>query len=370
MFIRSFILFLCLASLLRSQSALVSGPVKLSLDGRDIPLRLEPAALSPRLTAVVALDTFQPADLEGLRAFLLKLSASKSFSSTLFYAGGFQPLGPYRNMQAMEKDLKVRLKIPEDKPLEDPLRFFTSLLGAPTPPAEEGWSTVVYAGRFPAIPEPIRDYAQAWLARSFAARRIRPIFWTPDGPPILTNLSRQFRALLEPDETELIQASWRPPRLADGFHLLPATLSEPNQPDLTIFEFAQDPEFLLPPLADYLRLRKAVATRLPLDQLTLALTINPRDPEGIRLAADLAIDLKDHSSAVRWLGLVTEEEPDSPQRWRQFANALYDRGPQLEAETALARAFQLNPEDPLLAERYGRVRLALRDVKGAMALFD
>ncbi len=371
---RFLIFTLGVAFILKAQLALVSAPPKLTIGARTIATLTEAATLNPQLTVVVALDTFQPEDLNFIRPYLVQLYSSRSdkslFNSVLFIFGGFQPLGPYRNAAAMDKDLKEQLKIPDEKPLPDAIRFYSTLLSAPTPLADQGWSTVVYAARFPALPEPVRDYAQAWLARAFAARRIRPLFWTPDDTPVFPALSRQFRASLDPDSGPLLSASWTPPSLADGFHILPLTLTEDNQPPLQSLEFAQHPDFALPPLSDYLKLRQAVAARAPLDQLTLALAINPRDPEGIRLAANQALELKDNDAAIRWLTLVTEDEPQNPQRWRELANSLYDRGPQVDAESALARAHQLNPGDPRLAERYGRVRLTLRDIPGALALFD
>ncbi len=372
--IRAQFLLLGAACLLRAQIALVSTPPKVSIADREIPALTEPAALNPQFTVIVALDTLLPEDFNSLRPYLLQLYASRTdkslFNCSLFYSGGFQPLGPYRNQAAMDKDLKQQLKIPDEKPLPDSLRFYTSLLSAPTPLPEQGWSTVVYAARFPALPAELRDYADAWLARAFAARRIRPLFWTPDETPAFPSLSRQFRASLDPDPGPLLAASWTAPPMPDGFHLLRLTLTEENQPPLETMDFAQLADFPLPSLSDYLKLRQAVASRLPLDQLTLALTINPRDPEGIRLAADQALELKDLDAAIRWLKLVTEEEPQNPIRWRELANSLYDLGPQVDAESALSRAHQLNPGDPRLAERYGRVRLALRDIPGALALFD
>lgn len=365
--------------MLQGQLALAPGPATLTVRGTEVPLRLNPATFSPRLCIVIALDTLQPADLDALRPYVRRLYAGRKDKSQLdlivFTAGGFQPLGPYRSLAALDKDLKEQLRKPEEAPPPvEPLRFYSEMPRAVISEPDQGWLTVVFAGRWPELPQAMPEYTRAWFGRVFASRRVRPLFWAPeDAPPPawFESVSRQFLASLEPPAKDVQEAAWTAPPLSEGFNLATAVLKDANGEPLGEWpEFIQNPEFALPSLEDYYKLRQAVSARVPLAELTAALAANPRDPSGIALAADEAVQLKDHAAAARWLACVVELEPDNGDRWRQYANALYDGGSRIAAEPALQRARKLNPRDPLLAERAGRLRLLHQDVPGALSLFD
>ncbi|MGJ5818424.1 tetratricopeptide repeat protein [Paludibaculum fermentans] len=379
MLYRPLLLTLCAVAILKGQMALVPAPATLTMRGAEVPLRLSPPSYSPRLSVVIAVDTLQPADLDALRPYLRQLYGARKdkslFDLILFTSGGFQPLGPYRSVAALDRDLKEKLKQPEEPPPAiEPLRFYSELPRALISEPDQGWLTVVFAGRWPGLPEPMLDYTRAWFGRVFAARRLRPIFWAPQDHqtlPLFDSISRQFLASLDAPPPDAQEAAWTAPSLSDGFLLAPTLLKDAGGQSLCEWpEFIQNPEFSLPSLEDYSRLRQAVAARAALPELTAVLAINPRDASGINLAADEALQLRDFTAAARWLAAVVELEPASADRWRQYAHALYDGGSRLAAEPVLQRARQLNPRDPLLAERAGRLRLLRQDVPGALALFD
>lgn len=347
--------------------------------GAEVPLRLTPASFSARLSVVIALDTLQPADLDALRPYVRKLYATRKdksqFDLIVFTAGGFQPLGPYRSAAALDKDLKEQLRLAEEAPpAVEALRFYSELPRALITEPDQGWPTAVFAGRWPELPQSMTEYTRAWFGRVFAARRVRPLFWSPENAPppqLFESVSRQFLASLDPPPKDAQEAAWTAPALADGFLLAPVTLKDANGEPLGEWpEFIQNAGFPLPSLADYYRLRQAVSARAPLPELTAALAANPRDPSGIALAAGESLQLKDFAAAAHWLAAILEMEPDNGDRWRQYANALYDGGSRIAAEPAMQRARQLNPRDPLLAERSGRLRLLHQDRPGALALFD
>ena len=366
------------ALVLCGQTALVTGPGTVSVLDKDVSVQLTPAALSPRLSVVVALDTFESSELDALKAFLRKLYLSRKdkalFALEVFSSGNFQVLGPHKSMVAFDKDLKEQLRKPGETTGIDALRFYDALLRSLHSTPDDEWLAVVYAARWPDLPDAVRDYAQACLTRAFGARHVRPVFWSPGNspvPPFLDSISRQFQANLENSTPDLQVVTWSPPQISDGFFIVPATFkSDAGLPVEEWRDFVQKPGFPLPSLEDYQKLRQAVQTRAPLNELMAALAVNPRDPEGVRLAADEALQAKNHEAASLWLAAVVELEPDNGDRWCQYANALFDRGPILEAESAIARARQLNPRDANLVERAGRIRLLRRDVNGTLAAFD
>jgi tetratricopeptide (TPR) repeat protein len=117
-------------------------------------------------------------------------------------------------------------------------------------------------------------------------------------------------------------------------------------------------------------MRAAITARPGLEALEAALKVNPRDLEGVTLAAAESLRRKDLGRAARWLGALVELKPEDAGGWRDYAAVLYERGPRAESEQALRRARELNPKDAALAERLGRVRLEAKDTAQALALFD
>ncbi|MGC4052124.1 MAG: hypothetical protein QM757_22530 [Paludibaculum sp.] len=258
----------------------------------EVPSRLTPASISSRLTVVVALDTLQPADLDALRPHIRKLYTARKdksqFDLVLFTSGGFQPLGPYKSLAALDRDLKELLRRPEEQAIAvEPLRFYSEIPRALIAEPDQGWITAVFAGRWPQVPDSMEEYTRAWFGRVFGTRRVRPVFWTPEDaaqPRFFESLSQQFQASIDPPLPDLQELAWDAPTLSDGFMPVVATARDAAGQTMGAWhDFIQKRDFPLPSLEDYFKLRQAVTARAPLPELTLALAANSQGSQWCRL---------------------------------------------------------------------------------------
>lgn len=314
--------------------------------GETLPEQAVTAKRTETSLTVVAADLLTAEDSKQLLSDLSKrFQATKprsGFLVVVLSAGQVTPAGPFPTVAALEKELTPLLtRDPEAAPADvDPRRLYDALLGALPEPAEE-WQGVKWAGRFPELPDVrLRKHAAGRAAKELGDRRVSLSLWTAEtaAPEWLAALTTDF-----------------PGPVAE----LPAETTE-RLPSITAYG----------QLLDATAAACAASAAAPqLEALLEALPAQPSEPESLACGAALAERLQRWTSAAELLRPQTETDPKNPALARRYAWALYERGPLQDSAAAMERAWQLNPKDAALAERFGRVRLAGRDTAGAFSLF-
>jgi tetratricopeptide (TPR) repeat protein len=314
--------------------------------GEPLPEQAAPAARADTLVVVIAADLLQAADSRPLLTDLWKqfhkTRPRTGFLVAVLSAGQVTPVGPHPTAAAFEKELAPLLpRDPDAAPATvDPRRLYDAMLAALPEPSEK-WQTVLWAGRFPDLAgEKLRNHASARVAEELGGRRVSLSLWTADAAP----------------------PAW-----------LAAQVTDFSGP---VAELAAGTPETLPSIEAYGRLLdatdaacEATASRPQLDALLAALPAQPAEPESLVCGAALAERLSRWREAADLLRPQTEAAPQNPLLARRYAMALYERGPIPESAEAMDRAWLLNPQDPVVAERLGRIRLTAKDVRGAFDLF-
>jgi tetratricopeptide (TPR) repeat protein len=343
--------------------------------GQTLSAESVPARLSDHTVVMVAADTLLAEDLKPLLAAIqVRYTRAKDkgrFFVVLLSGATPAPYGPYRSWAALEKELREALRRPESSDETAPInavRLYDAL--ASTLPEElEEYSVLVWAGRFPELDPSLCDYATARTGRLLAERRLLLDMWTPEG-----SRPEWLDTLIYPvPKPPLMEASWKLTRDSEGFTLGRAVIRDGSEGLATRVELAVSAGFRLPSLEAYAALRSATAavTAKPEDPALLAGLIaarpaNPGDDVALRAGAEAAFRQKDTSASVLLLAPMVVLMPKDATLAQRYAHALYDRGPQIEAEPAIVRAIELNPADALLHERAGRIRLTRGDRRGAL----
>src|SRR5437899_3233919 len=75
-----------------------------------------------------------------------------------------------------------------------------------------------------------------------------------------------------------------------------------------------------------------------------------------------------HDVALRVIDQMTRDHPGNPEAWGQKARLLYTNGKPAEAEAALEKAFELNPNYPFGLRLRASMRFDEGEVVGALLL--
>jgi predicted Zn-dependent protease len=105
-------------------------------------------------------------------------------------------------------------------------------------------------------------------------------------------------------------------------------------------------------------------------QLAAALLINPLEPAALRLGVELYEKAGDYATAVKFGTSLTEVRPQDGTAYVALGHALWMSSDLTKAETALKHAVELKVAAVLVAEDMARIRIALKDDKGAIPYLD
>jgi tetratricopeptide (TPR) repeat protein len=271
----------------------------------------------------------------------------------------------------------------------------------------KGWSRVLLVGDFPALDPASVDYASAILLRAFIAQQVRvswfapgggndawlPLFQAAGGTIERTGME-DFGAQRETGQ-HFFRVDWAPSAPGAGFITSRSVLfhqpdqpEQPNQPGHVLLEvpdLAVAVGFTLPTIEVYsgmqskmaeagLALKETAITEAGLQgaraQLAAALVINPLEPAALRLGVELYEKAGDHATAVKFGTSLTQVRPRDGNAYATLGHALWLASDLARAETTLKHAAELNVAAVLVAEDLARIRIALKDDKGALPYLD
>jgi tetratricopeptide (TPR) repeat protein len=260
-----------------------------------------------------------------------------------------------------------------------------------TPPRPENtWKQIVFAGPEPDVPEPLKEYCSALLARELAAARIRlmhyrdgasPAWWdaalaATGGGPAADLASAMDSTALTWSEAKVPEGG--PPA---GFRLAPLQAGNRSFPWIWTRETKPLPspaEF-----ADFLNRRAALvralaATGAPAApalsewnaNLARVLALNPYDRESLGLAVDFADRTHDYPSAVRYASRISEIEPENGANFARLGVFRWNAGDSQGAQQGLLRARELHADHPQSAAILGDIHAAAKDYKAAVTEYS
>jgi tetratricopeptide (TPR) repeat protein len=360
-------------------------PVAVETAARRLDVTLQPAVVETGETLVLYLDLLAPEDeapvATGIRRWLEAGGRNAARRILVYGAGEWLEADTSLSAAVLEKDLRARMRsnLEAGAAPAEPAALFDQLL-AVLPEAGEAWRTVIWAGRFPALPTEFRAEAQAVLRHALEQRRLRLILWHPGetAPEDLAAVADAASAdRLIPrgftPKDEWLEIEWAEPAWAAGFRPEPGKLlgddGEALAPAMVV---ARHNEHSMPTLAALAELRAAAAAQTEtagaaeLRRLAQALQANGGDEPALDAGAALAGRLKNHAAAASLLEPLTRLRPSGAAVWLAYAHALYDRGPAIESLAAMRRARELNPQDPLPAERLGYLAAGSGDIPAAL----
>jgi Flp pilus assembly protein TadD len=85
-------------------------------------------------------------------------------------------------------------------------------------------------------------------------------------------------------------------------------------------------------------------------------TLQPDNPRLLERMGHLHLLRQQPQEAVRYMRRLVEITPDSAAAWAQLAIGLAQSGAAQEAQSAFDRAFQLDPNDPLVQQIGAQLR--------------
>jgi tetratricopeptide (TPR) repeat protein len=368
-------LLTCGLPLLKAQRILLSEKdstqVRLALQAQSEQAtpEIRPASASESFKVVVIAEWLDRSDLPALFAWLRK-QAGRSQRRTDWNiwvlreqqliavpgGGGFVQLES-RVRQLLDSELSSS---GEPGSLLRILDLLASSIGE----SADDWSRLVWAGRFPDLPQGLlKEYAQARLFTLLSRGRSWLLIWPPQDTAWLPTLG-DF-----PDPPR-VEISWTP----QPVDAEPEIRSVEFQ-GMTLRYLAAGPEASLPTFEALGRLVEAEArARLEsagapeLAALRREHAAFPTWRPALLTGARLAERLKDYATAAVFLESLARKLPDDPEIWQRYAIAVSESAPPAAAEVVLRRAVRVAPGVPELWERLARSRLSQDDAAEAYKL--
>ncbi len=394
--------FLLSAMALAGQTALSPGEVILvkTCLGTAEPASA-PVEPSGNLAIAVMADTLREEELAQVRqeiASFYQASKLQSLRVAAINGSEVQFAGPFRTRALLQTGLTELLHAAPGVSDAAPLRFY-SYLGNLASQFGSGWSRLVLVGRFPATDGELTGFTEGWLATQFRAAKLRVSYWTPSGEDseILSAVAPATGGVLLAEgmgamvstlkqRGEFREISWADPKPAAGIRVCPLTLVGSNgQTVMTIPSIAAATGAVVPELERYAQLRekvKSLAGTLSQPQLSaeqasqaeadlnLALEINPREEETLRLGAGLYKRSGNDAKLAALLDTLAPLAPNEPALFTDLGHSRYRLQDWDAAERALVRARELKPGDAQVAEELARIHLTRQDDRGALPYLE
>ena len=359
-----------------------------------------PVEPSGNLAIAVFADTLHDDELAKVRqeiSAFYQASPQTSLRVAAINGSEIQFAGPFRTRALLQTGLAELLQAAPASTVV-PLHLY-SYLGNLASQFGSGWSSLVLVGRFPATDPEMNGFTQAWLSTQFRSTKLRVSYWTPSGEnaDILDAVAPATGGLrLAEGLTPLVsilksagefrEISWPNPQPAAGFRVCPVTLVGANgQTVMTIPFIAAAAGAVVPELERYALLREKIkslaaalaAARLSAEQanqvetdLNLALEINPREEETLRLGAGFYKRGGNDAKLAALLDVLASVAPNEPGVFADLGHSRFRMKEWDAAERALARARELKPGDALIAEELARIRMTSQDDRGALPFLE
>ena len=361
-----------------------------------------PVETAHEVFVAVVGDTLSADELKQIQqevtVFFQALKSKTSFRLAAVSGDAVQFAGPFKTraqLQTAFGDLAHPPPVGVEAP--KPLLFYSNL-GKVAPQFGSDWTTVILAGRFPAVDPELAGYTSAWLSTRLRTARLRVEYWTPgDASEILEaalpatggrrlagGLAALAPAFAQP--APLWEVSWRDPAPPAAFRICPVTLiGNDGQPGLTIPAIAAAAGVAAPDVERFAVLREKIKSltalvkqpQLPEAQaaqaeadLNTALEISPRQEETLRLGAALYRSTQDDPKLVSMLSVLTVLAPSESALFTEMGHSLFRMREWDGADRALLKARELKPGDAKAAEELARIRLMRRDDKGAIQFLE
>jgi len=361
-----------------------------------------PVETSRKAVVGIMRDTLSTDELQQIRqeATLLfqALKEKTSFRLAAVSGATVQLAGPFRTRAQLQAAFNGLVQPPTDTGEQPKPPLLYSNLGRIAPQLGSDWTTVILAGRFPALDPELAPFASAWLATKLRAARLQVAYWTPGdsseildavlpatgGIRLVEGLARLAPALNQP--APHWEVSWRDTAPAVGFRVCPVTLvGADGRPDPPIPAIAAAAGVAVPDIERYAALRERIKSlaavvkqpQIPAAQiaqaetdLNAALEISPREEEALRLGAALYRASQNDAKLVSVLSRITEVAPSEAALFTEMGHGFFRMREWDAADRALLKARELKPGDAGVAEELARIRLTRGDDKGAMRFLD
>jgi Flp pilus assembly protein TadD len=355
------------------------------------------ASIEPSPNIVIALmaETLSADELAQFQkevgSFYQTLNSKPTLRLALISGGAVQFAGPFQNRAQLQAGLAgIAHPAPENAQTANAIQFHSDLAGV-LPQLGGGWSTVVLAGRFPAMDRELAPYAAAWLSERLQAAKLQTSYWTPGDP------SEVLDAALPPTgggrlsgglapfvkSSARWEVSWQEPAPPAGWRVCPIDLIDDDVQTVAIVPtIAAAPGAAIPDIGHYALWRERVTAmaklvkqpQLAAEQMAqavadlgAALEISPRDEETLHFGAELYRRSQDDSKLAAMLRGLAELAPKDPAVFAELGHCLFRMRDWDGADRALLKARELKPDDPSVAEELARIRLSRGDDRGFLA---
>jgi tetratricopeptide (TPR) repeat protein len=369
------LLLTCALPLLKAQRILLSEKqstqVQLALQGQyeQATPEIRPASASDSFKVVVVSEWLSRSDLSALFAWLREQAGRsqrrKNWNIWVLREQQLIAVPDGGSLVQLENNVRQLLD-GEPSSSGEPgslLRVLDLLASSIGEPAED-WSRLVWAGRFPDLPQGLlKEYAQARIFMLLSRSRSWLQIWPPQDTswlPVLGNF---------PDPPR-VEISWTP----QPVNAEPEIRSLEFQ-GMTLRYLAAGQEASLPTFEALGRLVEAEArARLEsagaqeLAALRREYVAFPTWRPALLTGARLAERLKDYAAAAVFLESLARSLPADPEIWRRYAISVSETAQPAAAEAVLRRAVQVSPGVPELWERLARSRLSQNDTAEAYKL--